>query len=288
MHYSCQIGDLKSVEILTNSGAKLSEFSNNQRTPLHLAANMNFPAVVKFLLEQQADSNCKDHYGCTPLHLAAKQGNDQCIDLLLAFGSDLYSLDFRHWNILHYASFHGNPTSVRFISKYDADKNILQTQRNSQNKLAIEIVKTPNIKPFFISLWHAAKEGDLDMIRQLLNDGENINEKTIFNENTPLHLSVFNNHYLAVRLIMDSGGDANIRNKDEVTPVDYAALINSLIMMKYNPEKDNEVIDLKDYVRDVYNKNEKTLNAVISNKNNKLRFWNVHSFSGKITNMLTG
>lgn len=243
------------------------------------------------------------------MHLAAKHGYVECLSILLEFGAELYCEDFRKWNILHYASFHGHKFAVRFISKYDSDMNILQTSRNSQNKLPIEIVKTPSVKPYFISLWQAAKDGDLDMIRQVLNDGEDINEQTTFLKNSALHLAVLNNHYLAVRLLLEMGCNPLLRNKDDIIAGEYADIINNVIITKYQSssnslkqvnslpklnsenlitiDKDNELVDLRDFVRNVYSKNEKTLNSTITSKSYKLRFWNVQDFSNKIKKVLS-
>ena len=288
LHYACQIGDIKFVEILIESGAKLNCFSNNNRTPLHFAAMNNFPNIVQFLLQNEANPNYKDSLGCSPIHLASKHGNVACINILLAYFADIYSEDFRKWNILHYASFNGHKEAVRFISKYDFDNGKLEKSRNSQNKLPIEIIKNPPVKPYFISLWHAAREGDLDMIRQLLNGSEDVNEQTTFLMNTPLHIAVFNNHYLAVRLLLENGADPNLRNKDGVTSIDYAEVINNVISNKYSNETINEAIDLKTLVRNVLNKKESILKNIISHKNDKIRLWNLNDFSSKIKKILNG
>lgn len=288
LHYACQIGDKKSVEILLDFGAKLDDFSNNNRTPLHLAANNNYPEIVNILVLRSADPNYKDHYGCTPLHLASKQGNVECLSILLSFHADLYSEDFRKWNILHYASFHGHKEAVRFICKYDSDLCQLLCSRNSQNKLPIEIAKTPQVKPFFISLWNASRDGSLDIIKQLINEGEDANEQTIYLQNTPLHLAVFNNHYLAVRLLLENGADSSLRNKDGITAVDYAEVINNVVIDKYREGQENEVVSFVSLVKNILNKNEKILKALITSANESVRFWKINDFSCKIRKLLTG
>lgn len=288
LHYACEYGDFDSVKILIQHRADINSYSNNHRTPLHLASSKNFPIIVQFLLDNKANVNYKDHNGCTPLHLAAKSGNIECLSLLLTYGGDLYCEDFRKWNILHYAAFQGHSKAVRFISKYDADYNILQTVRNSQNKLSIEITRDPSVKPYFMTLWHTAKYGDLDMTSQLLNEGEDINQKSVFMENTPLHVAVFNNHYLLVRLLLRNKANSNEVNKDGITPGEYASMINAAII-KISKELDmNQTIDLKDFVRNPLNKSEKYLQTIVSEKNNNVRIWNAVDFSNKICDLLEG
>jgi len=287
LHYSCQFGDERAAEILVKSNINIDDYSNNHKTPLHMACSLNFPNIVKLLLENNANPNFKDHNGCTPLHLAAKHGNIECLALLLNNKADLYCEDFRKWNILHYAAFDGHHRAVRFIAKFDADFDILCTSRNSQNKLAIEIVRDPNVKPYFMSLWHSAKLGDLDVTRQLLNDGENINEQTVFLNNTPLHLAVLNCHYLLVRLLLENKAATDIRNRDGLSPADYAEAIYGVINKSASKVEDlNDVVDIRNFVRPVFNKADKILNATISEKNRKIKFWQVNDFVNKIHNLL--
>ena len=286
LHYACQLGDFESVKILKEKGAMIDAYSNNKRTPLHLASIQGFYEIVQFLLESGSDQDFQDELGCTPLHLASKKGHVKCIEILLAADADLYCLDFRSWNILHYASFHGCKKAVRFIAKYDADYDRLQKMRNSQNKLPIEIAHDPSIKPYFDTLFHAAKEGNLDLTTKLLNEKEDINEQTQFLQNTPLHLAVINNHYLEVKLLIKEGCDPNIGNRigndESLLPFQYAFLIGETIE-KYisipeNREKDT--IDLRIIAED-FGINE----SMICSKNWNLKLWKAIDFNRKIVNL---
>ena len=48
LHYACHNGDIKSVKILVEHNADINSFSNNKRTPLHLAAKMNRVDIVNY------------------------------------------------------------------------------------------------------------------------------------------------------------------------------------------------------------------------------------------------
>lgn len=270
------------ININNNSLINNSIITNNTNKNQNLVINKND------LIYNKKDSN-----GCTPLHLAAKHGATESLAILLVFGSDLYAEDFRKWNIMHYAAFQGYPKTVRFISKYDCDFSILKSSRNSQNKLAIEIVREHTIKHYFNNIWEAAKEGSLDLLRNLLNEGENINEKSTFLVNTPLHLAVFNNHYLMVRLLLENQANIGVKNKEGITVEEYSELINfhvSRVHAKFIAEGKCDImkveIDWKDVVRNVFDTNEKTLNALISRKNSKVKLWKMVDFSNKINELL--
>ena len=288
LHYACQLGDYDSVEILINHGALINAYSNNKRIPLHLAAYKGYPNIVELLLKNGSDPNHKDELGCSPLHLAAKKGNVKCIELLLICDADLYCLDYRNWNILHYASFHGHKKAVRFIAKYDADYDFLQKMKNSQNKLPIEIVRDPTIKPYFYTLWHAAREGNLDLTKTLLNEGEDINEQSQFELNTPLHLAVLNNHYLEVRLLIENNCIPDMQNKDGIEPFQYVNAMNTLIKSIYviSEDLERDIMDLREVVRNLVDRVEGVIDSMVCVKNWKLRVWTAFDFSNKIIKLL--
>uniref|UniRef100_W5NDP9 Ankyrin-1 n=1 Tax=Lepisosteus oculatus TaxID=7918 RepID=W5NDP9_LEPOC len=56
-------------------------------TPLHVASHYGNIKMVKFLLQQQANANCKTRAGYTPLHQAAQQGHTDIVTLLLKHGA---------------------------------------------------------------------------------------------------------------------------------------------------------------------------------------------------------
>ena len=292
LHYACQIGDLESVKILIDHQADINAFSNNRRTPLHLAAKMNRYDIVNYLLDKILSKDkginkkfvdVKDDNGCTPSHLAAKEGNTKCLESLLMKGADKYAVDSFGWNILHYASFHAHKDTIRFICKYDADYDKLQNTKNTQNKYPIEILSNYNLKPYFFSLWHAAREGDLDMTKNLiLNEKQNVNEPTYFEQNTPLHLAVLNNHYLEVKLLLENKADLKVKNKYGIFPYKYASLMYEPIKKLFNDCKDldRDTFDLRDIVKDLIKK--ENVDCTICKKNHKLRVWTANDFCEKI------
>ncbi len=298
LHYACQYGDFESVKILIDTNANITAFSNNQRTPLHLASKMNRIEIVKYLTDKilalkngmnTKFLNAKDDHGCTPSHLAAKEGNKECLEILLTKGADLYAVDLCGWNILHYASFHARKDTIRFICKYDADYDILQNTKNTQNKLPIEILSNYNLKPYFISLWHAAREGDLDMTKRLIvNENQNPNEPTFFEQNTPLHLAVLNNHYLEVRLLLEYKANQTIKNKYGILPYEYASLMSKPIKLILKESKDIErdTFDLRTIIQKLINKPTYIVNATVCKKNHNLRVWTANDFNEKINKEL--
>jgi ankyrin repeat protein len=259
---------------------------------------MNRIEIVKYLTDKILSQkggmntkflNAKDDHGCTPSHLAAKEGNKECLEILLTKGADLYAVDLCGWNILHYASFHARKDTIRFICKYDADYDKLQNTKNTQNKLPIEILSNYNLKPYFMSLWHAAREGDLDMTKRLIvNENQNPNEQTYFEKNTPLHLAVLNNHYLEVRLLLEYKANKTIKNKYGILPYEYATLMTKPIQLIYKESKDidRDTFDLRKIIQNLINKPSDIVNATVCKKNHNLRVWTANDFNEKINKEL--
>eukprot|EP00960_Hanusia_phi_P047337 758347-Hanusia_phi.AAC.2 len=60
-----------------------------QSGSLHMAVLENHAEIVKVLILNEADVNCKDDEGFTPLHYAAVMGHENICALLLSCGADV-------------------------------------------------------------------------------------------------------------------------------------------------------------------------------------------------------
>ena len=281
LHYASFYGDIESVKILLEFKANIDNFSNNRKIPLHFACCNNHFKIVQFLCENGSDVNFKDENGCSPLHLSAKNGNTKCVEILLKFNANLYDCDFRGWNVLHYCAFHGHKKTVKFIVKYDADYDVLKNMKNSNGKIPIEIVREPEIKKYFFSIFHAAKEGNLDLTKNLLIEEENVNELTNFEQNSALILATINVHFLEVRLLLEKKADVNLKNKDEFSAIDFAEKMYEILYEIYMncDDLERDKIDLRNVIKKFYNKN---VDFLICKNNKNERIWKIFDFSEKI------
>ena len=284
LHYACKYKDFKSVQILIKNNAYVNSYSNNKRIPLHFAANEGSKEIVEFLLNCNADKDNQDELGCTPSHLAAKKGNVKCLEILLKYGASLYILDIRGWNVLHYACFHGKKNVISFLSKYDADYDILKNGRNSQNKLPKDILRDQNLKCYLFSIFHHAKEGNLDMTKNLLKEGQNVNEQTQYLKNTALHLAVLNAHYLEVKLLIKNGADPLLENFMGIKAKDLIEAMEIGIEMAETDE--NDCIDLRDVIRCLNIFDDNTIDLSVCPKNYELSYDFVFENIQKIKNLL--
>lgn len=150
----------------------------------------NNTSILNLLIKNKAKIESADELKCTPLHLACKKGAFEAVCTLLAYGANIYASDSRKWTPLHYAAYNGEPRVCKKLLTWEADNDPkLRDTRNSQNKVAFNICKNPETKLGFRIIWRAATIGDLDMVRILIREGQNINEQTQAKRNTPLHLA---------------------------------------------------------------------------------------------------
>ena len=59
-----------------------------------------------------------------------------------------------------------------------------------------------------LDIWKACKDGDLDMVRIMIREGQNINQQTQNKGNTPIHRAAKNGHYLIVKLLLELNADS--------------------------------------------------------------------------------
>ena len=63
-----------------------------------------------------------------------------------------------------------------------------------------------------VDIWRACKEGDLDLVRILIREGQAVNEQTQKFRNTPLHIAAKHGHILIIKFLASQGAQLNIAN----------------------------------------------------------------------------
>jgi ankyrin repeat protein len=79
----------------------------------------------------------------------------------------------------------------------------------------------PPPQPPDISIYQAAKEGNIVAVKQHLAAGTNVNLENK-RGNTPLHDAAGGGHKEIVELLIAKGADVNAKSADGTTPLDYA------------------------------------------------------------------
>lgn len=186
----------------------LDIIDNRGRTALHEAACRGFTAAVKILIDRGATVNLPDNEHWTPLQLAAAGGHEETINHLL--GNDRIPEKATYEHLLRAANF----------------RNAVATNEQARSNL---LLKDPHLDISLpdqegrTALHHAAYNGDMDMVRILLERGAYVNAKivdtayrylvdygpcTIQDLNlykwvTPLHDAAGRGHFEIVAILLD-------------------------------------------------------------------------------------
>lgn len=110
-------GNIRSVRYFLQKGANPDAVDEENRTPLHYAAQLGQKGVkiMKLLLSENADPNIQDNQGYSPLHLAAMSGCKECVLLLLDYGADPRMKTYLRASVWDVAKGEAKPALVGFM-----------------------------------------------------------------------------------------------------------------------------------------------------------------------------
>lgn len=89
-------------------------------------------------------------------------------------------------------------------------------------------------------IWSGAKEGDLKVIRDMVDEGADINYK--YNGTTPLHQAAINGHFDAVDLLCENGANVHRRDGHGDTALRHAAAFGHLDIVKFLVKKGADIL----------------------------------------------
>jgi ankyrin repeat protein len=208
-------------------------------TPLHWAARINDPALVRALLQAGA-THVANRYGTTPLELAAENGSPRVIEALLDAGADAKTATPEGETVLMTASRTGRVEAMRLLLARGADPNAQETRFGetalmwaaAENhapavRLLLEAgakVDLAGKKMTFARkvggqttlpvggltpLMYAAREGALDAAAALVEGGANLDVQDP-DGTTAMVLAIINGHYDVAALLLDKGANPNV------------------------------------------------------------------------------
>ncbi|KAI0284126.1 ankyrin repeat-containing domain protein [Russula brevipes] len=174
-------------------------------TPLYYAVSCGFTELARgFIVDRGDDVNAGcGRYG-TPLHAASYKGDLTTASLLLQYGADVNS-SIGGQVPLRRAYNGGHVGVMCLLLDYGADGDM-----RDGNRLGTV-------------LHHASYDGQLEMVRLLLQAGADVNGKG-FADQTPLHLAVIKGQTKVAQLLIQHGADANAKSEISFTPFQAATM----------------------------------------------------------------
>ncbi|KAK8255637.1 ankyrin repeat-containing domain protein [Phyllosticta capitalensis] len=186
LHRAAEYGNLESCEALVNHCAdlELKTRANWQATPLQLAAWFKHVSVVNFLLSRGAKINERDENGRTSLHNAAKKGLLTICEVLLQHDAAMDLKDKKKKTPLFLAIQNGHSDVVKLLLKHGVDPN-----RRWGTSFALHI---------------AARYGDIDVLKVLVENGANLDMETT-NGSNAVSGAAYEGKVDAVRFLLEKG-----------------------------------------------------------------------------------
>lgn len=207
IHWAVERRLTQTVRVLLKNGADIdlmtSNAIGNDRTPLHIAAELGHSDIVRILLDEGANIHKKTIYGESALHgvrLFVK--NKEVVRQLIAAGADVNAVTEFGTTPLHAASLLGSTQIVDLLINSGA-------RINEANKRGL----TP--------LHHAAHNGHLEVINKLLAAHVEIDAQTRTGD-TAMHLAAKKGHSEIIRVLLNEGANPLTLNKFSKSPLSEA------------------------------------------------------------------
>ncbi|OLC46862.1 MAG: hypothetical protein AUH43_12990 [Acidobacteria bacterium 13_1_40CM_65_14] len=233
-----KIGNAPMIEALVAGGADPGSATMNGTTALMFAAQAGNADAVKALIARGADVNAKEKVkGESALMIAAAYGRADVIRVLTAKGADPKVTT----KVMDLAAF--NKEEQERFAQFQQQQQAQAAARGGRGG-APEPNRggrgfNPNAKPGIdrqynftelVGYWggmaplhFAARQGQIDAAKALLEAGADINQRSSGDHSTPMLVAAINGHFDLAKVLLDKGADPNAAQHNGVTPL-YAAL----------------------------------------------------------------
>jgi uncharacterized protein len=221
-------GDLKQVETLLNKGVDVNTKDEFGWTPLIHAAGQGHLDVVRFLVERGAEINMRNYRGTTTaVFLAALRNYIEVAKWLQAHGAErTFEVAVRLGDVQEVQRFikeGADPNDKSFFAEETA--LMIAAKQGNLYMVRLLIDKGARVnargKDGWTGLIWAAHDGHLEVIKLLIEKGAKVNAKSKKGETSLINAATMG-HLEVVRLLIDKGADVHAKTKDGDTALKLA------------------------------------------------------------------
>jgi len=154
-------------------------------TPLEWAARKGHSAVVKVLVENNANVNtARNTHGVTAVYIAAQNGHVDVVKMLLEYKADIN------------ASIHTDGTTALYIAAQNGHIDVVKTLLVNKADVNASIHTGATV------LYIAAEKGHVDVVKTLLENKANVNASNHTDGATSLYAAAWNGHVDIVKMLL--------------------------------------------------------------------------------------
>jgi uncharacterized protein len=240
LHWAARMASLDLVQLFLRAGARPDATTRYGITPIHLAAQAGDAAVLEALLDAGVSVETATPGGETVLMTAARTGRVDAVARLVGRGAEVNARErVRGQTALMWAVIEDHAAVVRLLLAHGADIDAAsdisipdgtsgEPEARSGNIGAhgpgmYRSRAVPSPSGAMTPLLYAAREGNLDMVRLLLDAGADIDRPSA-NGTTPLVVATTNNHIDVALHLVERGADVNAADRFHLRTPLFAAV----------------------------------------------------------------
>ena len=208
LHWAAQLNDVKLVDLLLAAGANPKAINRYGASPVLVAASNASAGILEKLLQAGADPNAALPEGETALMIAARAGNLDAVKVLLAHAAAVDAKEsWRGQSALMLAAAENHAEVLKALIEHHADVRAksVPTRAGPPNRYSGYFDAGQG---GFTALLFAAREGNIECSRVLLNAGADAND-TLPSGFSALTLAILNAHYELAALLLGRGANPN-------------------------------------------------------------------------------
>ena len=212
LEWAAHWNDAATVALLLQAGANPKVANRYGDSPLSEAAMLGNADIIDQLLKAGADPNTHTtEDGETVLMTSARSGNVDAVKALLSHGADVDAREsYRGQTALMWAAAEHHPEVVKLLMERGADWRVVSSYRPTKlPKLSAASSISPMARGGLTAFLFAAREGDIDTAKVMLDAGVDINQTDI-DGTTGLVISILNKKYTFAKFLLDRGADPNV------------------------------------------------------------------------------